>query len=338
VGVMSSRIMSFVLLVVMLVAVRPVDVAAQEAVPYVGPEGNVLAMLTVDQITDPFREYSPDSPPNRGFHFVLAHLTVENAGSQPLSFEASRVYLLDGDGFLYPSASITRTEESRQIAPDFPYSPIAPGEAVQGALTYAVPNGVQLARVVYMPGSNRLLLLADLGSAASALQPPPQTQTATAPTAPTSTASLGAFYESSDFGFQLAYDPTVWQLDSETSSGVNLSDGRSYVSISGSLALPSDAGQCLDASVESLSVTSSRQDYAQAVSTNGNPIGARGPGAAFAVYTYLDRNGRQHFERVECRTLPENRGVVSIIHNGLVNDYETETAAFETLVTALDLG
>jgi len=74
------------------------------------------------------------------------------------------------------------------------------------------------------------------------------------------------------------------------------------------------------------------------VSTNGNPIGARAPGAAFAVYTYVDRNGRQHFERVECRTLPENRGVVSIIHNGLVDDYETEAAAFETLMTGLNLG
>jgi hypothetical protein len=36
--------------------------------------------------------------------------------------------------------------------------------------------------------------------------------------------------------------------------------------------------------------------------------------------------------------LKEGEAVVSIIHNGLVNDYETETAAFETLVTALDLG
>ena len=30
--------------------------------------------------------------------------------------------------------------------------------------------------------------------------------------------------------------------------------------------------------------------------------------------------------------------MVSIIHNGLVNDYETEVAAFETLMTGLDLG
>lgn len=335
--VMSSRMVSIALFVVMLAAVIPAGAVAQEAVPYVGPEGNVLAVLTVDQITDPFRGYSPDSPPNRGFHFVLAHLTVQNVGSQPLSFETSRVYLLDGDGFLYPSASITPTEESRQIAPDLPYNAIAPGESVQGALAYAVPNGIQLARVVYMPGSNRLLLLADLSSAASAGQQPPQTQPA-APVATTAPADLIRFHADPDFGFQLVFDPAVWQVDSQTSAGINLSDGRSYVSVSGSVALPADAGQCLDASVEALSTTSSRQDYAQAVSTAGNPIGARGPGAAFAVYTYVDRNGRQHFERVECRTLPENRGVVSIIHNGLVNDYEIEAAAFETLMTGLDLG
>lgn len=333
-----SRLLSFALFLAMLATVVPGSARAQVATPYVGPEGNVLAMLTVDQISDPFREYSPDSPPTRGFHFVLAHLTVENVGSQPFSFETSRVYLLDGDGFLYSAASITRTEESRQAIPDFPYNAIAPGESVQGALVYAVPNGIQLARVVYMPGSNRLLLLTDVGPAASAGQQTSPPQPATAPAAPPITASPGAFYESSDFGFQLAYDPTVWQLDSETSSGLMLTDGISYVSISGSRALPSDAGECLDATVEALSVTSSRQDYAQAVSANGNPIGARDPGAAFAVYTFLDRNGRQRFERVECRTLPENRGVVSIIHNGLINDYETEVAAFETLMTGLDLG
>src|SRR3954454_3111782 len=150
---LSSRVVSFALFVATLVTVIPVSAAAQQTVPYLGPEGNVLALLTVDQITDPFREYSPDSPPNRGFHFALAHLTVENVGSQPFSFDTSRVLLLDGDGFLYPSTSITRTDESRQANPDFSYTPIAPGEAVQGALTYAIPNGVQLARVVYMPGS-----------------------------------------------------------------------------------------------------------------------------------------------------------------------------------------
>jgi hypothetical protein len=30
--------------------------------------------------------------------------------------------------------------------------------------------------------------------------------------------------------------------------------------------------------------------------------------------------------------------VVSIIHNSLINEYETEAAAFETLMTGLDFG
>jgi hypothetical protein len=36
--------------------------------------------------------------------------------------------------------------------------------------------------------------------------------------------------------------------------------------------------------------------------------------------------------------LPQNRSADSIIDNGFVNDYETEVAAFETLMTGFHLG
>lgn len=47
---------------------------------------------------------------------------------------------------------------------------------------------------------------------------------------------------------------------------------------------------------------------------------------------------KPRFECVECRTLPENRGVASILHNGLVDDDTAEAPFFEILMTGLDLG
>jgi outer membrane protein assembly factor BamB len=147
-----------------------------------------------------------------------------------------------------------------------------------------------------------------------------------------------AVYESADFGFRLTYDPAIWQAQSESAGSISLSDGSSYVSISGSAALPTDAAACLASTVESLAMTSTRQDYAPMMDASGNPIGAESAWAAFGVYTYIGRSGAENFERVECRTLPGNQGVVSILHNGRVSDFAAESVKVETLLTGLDLG
>jgi outer membrane protein assembly factor BamB len=208
-------------------------------------------------------------------------------------------------------------------------------DAHTGTLLWQIAVGTGLATtssviadgVVYVGAGSGGMLTAIGGSAGLAATQPSGAQT-----------GQTAVYQSADFGFQLAYDPAIWQSRSESAASISLSDGGSYVSISGSNALPTDAAACLASTVESLAMTSTRQDYAPLRDASGTPIGAESPWAAFAVYTYLARGGTENFERVECRTLPDNRGMVTILHNGRASDFATESVQVETLLTGLDLG
>ena len=144
-------------------------------------------------------------------------------------------------------------------------------------------------------------------------------------------------YENEEFGFRLAYDPTMWQVQSQSNASLYLTDGGSIVAIGGTRALPTDASSCVDESIASLSVTSTRQDYTPALDSSGNPVRRDGPLAAYAISTYRDRSGAERFERVECRTLPEGRGMVTILQGGALADMETETANLESLLSRLEI-
>ncbi|MER3439287.1 MAG: hypothetical protein C4346_17815, partial [Chloroflexota bacterium] len=95
-----------------------------------GNDGSDVAGVTVDTVTDPFTDYDPGSPPQRGNHYVLATLTITNTGVRPLEVNPSAYYLADADGFLMRSTSVYR--DTSQL-PDLQYGELAPGDSVTGA-------------------------------------------------------------------------------------------------------------------------------------------------------------------------------------------------------------
>jgi hypothetical protein len=143
-------------------------------------------------------------------------------------------------------------------------------------------------------------------------------------------------YENPKFGFRLAYDPAQWQVQSQSDSTLYLTDGNSVVALGGSQALPTDATACVDESSAGLSMTSARQDYEPLLDAAGTPMRRSGPLAASAVFTYRDRNGDDRFERIECRTVPQGDGVVTIVQSGALADVESETANLEALLSRLE--
>lgn len=144
-------------------------------------------------------------------------------------------------------------------------------------------------------------------------------------------------YENAEYGFRLVFDPSRWQVQSQSASSIYLTDGNSIVSIGGSRALPTDATACVDESLDALSVTSARQDYAPLLDPSGNPVRRDTPFAAYAVFTYLDRSGDNRFDRVECRTLPEGRGAITVLQTGARDDVQEETINVEALLAGLDI-
>lgn len=147
-----------------------------------------------------------------------------------------------------------------------------------------------------------------------------------------------AEYASQSFGFRLTYDPSVWEPRNPSADSIRLTDGTSYVSISGSRTLPQNAVQCLDESADSLSLTSSRQDYTPMLDASGAPVRQESSWAAFGVYTFIGKSGDTLFERIECRTLPGDRGVVFVLQSGPLDAYDEEATTFEALMSGLSLG
>ncbi len=134
-----------------------------------GNDGSDVADVTVTTITDPFTDYDAGSPPQRGNHYVLVTLTITNTGVRPLEVNPGAYYLVDADGFLMRSTSVYR---DTSLLPDLQYGELAPGDSVSGAVGFEVLNGVTLTGVVYAPQSDRMLTIADLTMAPSAVATP----------------------------------------------------------------------------------------------------------------------------------------------------------------------
>jgi hypothetical protein len=347
----SIRLLSWALLAALLALVAPGAAAAQEtvsapalgeAIPYIGTEGDVLALMTVDQVVDPFREYSRDGPPGRGFHFVLVSVTVENTGIQPFAFNAASVRLQDSDGFLYSSGYVTRTPESLAAAPDFPYGDIAPGEIVQGVVLYPVPNAAQLARVVYLPDFSRLLVLGDLragdGGGLAAPAPPPEEIRAPgeeiggAPAGTTSApggddaAVAGASYVNPTFNYRLAWD-AAWDVVEAPNNDLGLSNGVSFVAFLGA-PFVGDAAACVQEVSSEIASTLPGAARAAEGGTAERP---------FAAYYFDDATIGPAYYLVECRALVPGEAMLVVSWITARSSVEAQLPVVEALLGGLEL-
>jgi hypothetical protein len=111
-----------------VVAAQTAEPRLGDAVPYFGPEGEEAAAIVVEELIDPFRSYDPNSPPERGTHFVLLRLAIENTGGRTLPIDPSAVALQDTLGFLVYPQYVNRGPEATEIDPDLVYSEIAAGK------------------------------------------------------------------------------------------------------------------------------------------------------------------------------------------------------------------
>lgn len=141
-------------------AVPGADPSLGAAVPYIGPEGDELATVTITDLVDPFSDYDPNSSPERGNHYVLLNLTIDNTGQRPLQVDPGAVVLQDTDGFLYSSGFVSRAGDAEDTSLQFQELPA--GASVKGDLAFTVFNNVELVRVLFRPESDRLIVLADL--------------------------------------------------------------------------------------------------------------------------------------------------------------------------------
>jgi hypothetical protein len=143
------------------VAGGPSGPAVGTAVSWIGNEGTELAQVTVTEVTDPFQDYDPNSPPQRGFHFVLLAVTVDNTGAVPVTVDPNAFNLVDADGFVARTSYLYRSADVTAADPDLQYAELAPGASVSGVVGFQLLNGAEVERILFAPDSSRLITLVD---------------------------------------------------------------------------------------------------------------------------------------------------------------------------------
>ncbi len=132
-------------------------------VTIIGPDGGEIAQITTQELVDPFQHYNPNSPPERGSRYVLLTVTVSNTGSRPLEVDPNAFALIDTDGFIYDRSSLNLPSDAPITLLEY-QNDLAPGAEVSGTIGFQVLNSATLTTVAYIPQSDRLITLADLGA------------------------------------------------------------------------------------------------------------------------------------------------------------------------------
>jgi hypothetical protein len=136
------------------------DPTVGTAVSFVSVEGAEVGKITVVKVTDPFTGYRPTSPPARGNRFIVLSVNVNNTGANPWQFDPGRIFLQDADGFVTYPSGVDLGDKPEE--PALNGQTIAPGGTAVGVIGYTMLKGVAPIRIHFSPGSDRLLLLADL--------------------------------------------------------------------------------------------------------------------------------------------------------------------------------
>lgn len=136
--------------------------AAGAAVPIFGSDGQEEATVEVTSVVDPFEDYDSSSGPDRGFHWVMATVTMTATGDRALEANGFGFVLIDTDGFLYYPGFVFRTQESVDATPDFPGGTLEGGDSMSGAVFFQILDGTAPGLLLYQPSFDRLTTVADL--------------------------------------------------------------------------------------------------------------------------------------------------------------------------------
>ena len=126
--------------------------------------GDEIATISADRVTDPFKDYSQYSKPDRGNRFVAVDYTITNTGSDALDSPAYDLKLATTDGYLLDSTYVEPKDGSKvtPLATD----PINSGDSLSGTLFYLVPNDLTVGGLVYA-GSGHYTALASVDGLAN---------------------------------------------------------------------------------------------------------------------------------------------------------------------------
>ena len=130
-----------------------------DAVLLFSNSGREEAQVAVTQIVDPFEDV--ESETQRGFHYVMVELVVENLSDNPYDFNPYLLSLVDAEGFTYQATFASRSSEAVTALPDFQPGTLEPGQSASGVLFFEVIDGTSVGLIAYSDGFERFTILVD---------------------------------------------------------------------------------------------------------------------------------------------------------------------------------
>ena len=122
--------------------------------------GTTLGSVTVRGVSDPFTDYDPNGPPPEGQRYVMLEMAFDAADDQAIWANPSSIGLVGTDGMVYWPTWLSRPQPV--LLQNLESTPLSPSDRISGVLGFAVPQGAELASVIYNFEGNRFLPIVDL--------------------------------------------------------------------------------------------------------------------------------------------------------------------------------
>jgi hypothetical protein len=120
------------------------------------------AAVSTEDVIDNFDDLAKGTEPEQGLKFVGVTVTFENTGEEAFTPAPASVFLGTTDGIFWaPESSIDRSADAIDETPDLTDDPIDPGDSVTGFIGFQIPEDLEIAYVMYLPDTSRLIRIYD---------------------------------------------------------------------------------------------------------------------------------------------------------------------------------
>jgi hypothetical protein len=120
------------------------------------------AAVSTEDVVDNFDDLASGAKPQSGLKFVGVTVTFENTGEEAFTPAPASVFLGTTDGIFWaPESSIDRSADAIDETPDLTDDPIDPGDSVTGFIGFQIPEDLEIAYVMYLPDTSRLIRIYD---------------------------------------------------------------------------------------------------------------------------------------------------------------------------------
>ncbi len=81
-------------------------------IEYVSSDGSQVGTITVREVADPFVDFAPGASPALDQRYVSLTVRFEATGDKPFDAEPSRIFIQDGNGYIYGPTDINRPPDA----------------------------------------------------------------------------------------------------------------------------------------------------------------------------------------------------------------------------------